>query len=794
MKQPHLSSPRLKAAGLLLLCSSMLALTGCPDKEEANQNPTITLDKQMSELTYTIGDTIVLTIFGQDPDGDGLTFEFDSKLDNDISTISTAMWFPTPQMATFQWTPDSADVTGDKPIELIFIVKDSRGGYIDRKVRLNIVPGNGVPRFEGSANELYKDCCDKALGLEIRVRDDDSESVDLQMTQGPKGAMFSTIGKDGSTTRGRFTWKPDATESKQRVHNAVFVANDGQNPPVEQRLTIIIPPDEDFGIDVRQDNALDAICGGDEIIEYTKLVPSRVNLPTDGDSNPNRNSVLIEAKLTDKGKQSYDELFLLLQLKDPLTNKETQGSACDTDPDSAACMMQKMDEGQSVQIKSTTDPTSGNAAWTVDYELFFELEERPLFYRVCAIDKDLNADDPNQIVCAPSGRPMFYSFRTYRDATAACIEEPAETFGAGNESIETATVPSTDVWERAFACEGNADFYRIEVKPGAKLRPSIVYSPDQKLDVKLYDENQTDISSQLNRPACGGIINTELELPMSAPTSKFYYLEVNGDEAVYHTQIIAITKAIEDACVDDANEPNDTVNNATAFTPGAAAQTYEMCTGDDIDIYSFDLSAGDQLDLMMRFDSAPANIADMTIFSPSQSDNISKGSNGSGFTFAFNNTEEPLSFTARQCGTHNLLVFVADSSSTGKYTLESTVSKSACQDGDEFSDKCNHSFGDAQLFALDQTYPLELCGKSEDWLRRSGSGGVDILGEVAVTSGDASAVIFEIYNANGELVAEGESDGDSVSLDYTIPDNDFYYFRIASSSDEPITYELLVIQ
>ncbi len=786
-----------KVSALLLLSTTALALTGCPDRDKSeNQNPTISLDKDMPRLTYTVGDpALLITVFGTDPDGDKLTFEYESNVDNDLSTISTAMWFPSTQMATFQWTPDSADVTGDKPVELIFIVKDENGGYVDRKIQLDIVPGNGVPRFEGSANELYKDCCDRPLNLEIRVRDDDSESIALTMKSGPGDATFSTIGKEGSTTRGRFTWKPSAEEATQRVHNAVFVADDGQNPPVEQRLTIIIPPDEDFGIDLRQDNALDAICGGSEIIEYTKLVPGRVNLAGSGNGNPNQNTVLIEAKLSDKGKQSYDELFLLLQLKDPLTKQELEGSACATDPDSVACMMQRQEQGQSLKINSAIDPNTGTATWTVGYELYFELDETPLFYRVCAIDKDLNADDPNQIICAPSGQPMFYSFRTYRDPAAACKEEPADNFGSGNESFETATVTALDSWERAFVCAGNADFYQIEVKPGAKLRPTVVYSPDQDVSVKLYDQDRNDISDQLNRPSCGGIINAELEQPMSATDSRTYYLEVTGDEAVYHTQVIALTKAIEDACVDDANEPNDTVNNATAFTTGQAAQTYEICTGNDEDIYSFNLEAGDQLDLMLRFATNSDNIADMTIFSPSQVDNVSRMGRGAGLTFAFDTTEEPLSFTARECGTHHLIVFSADNAATGEYTLESTISKSACQDNDEFASKCNHSLGDAQLFALDTTYRLELCGKSEDWLKRSGSGGVAILGEVNVTSGDASAVSLEIYNGAQEKVAEGTFDGDTrIDLDYIIPDDDFYYFRIASDSEQPVEYEFIVIQ
>lgn len=790
--QRSTSHRRIKAPLALLSASALIALSsmncsGCRGSSEGdNTDPTIVLDVQQSELTYTVGSIVTIEVQGSDADGDGLYFEYEARTQNELSTVSSAMWFTTPNSATFRWTPDSPDVTADEPIELIFIVKDDRGGYVDRKVTLNIRPGNGDPRFEGSFNELYKDCCEKPLSLEIRVRDDDSESVELQMESGPTGAEFSPIGKDGSITRGRFLWKPDATQAKQRVHSATFVANDGSSQPVRQNLTIIIPPEGEFGIDLRNDNAFDSICASDNVIEYLKLVPERVNLssePSTETGSPNQNAVLIEAKLTDSAKATYDSIFLDWKLKDPLLNADP---VCE-DPTSPECMKKTEEERKSLQIEQTEGP-DGKVSWLVTYELYFEDDEKTYLYRVCAIDNDLDADNPNKIVCSPLGQPMFYSFRTYRDATASCAEEPAEQFGGGNDDFSTAQRISVDNWDRGFTCAGNPDFYTVEVKPGAKLKPSIVYSPDQDIQVKLYDSNKQDISSQLNVPSCGGIVSAEFEVPSTASESKTYYFEVRGDEAIYHIQTIALQKAPEDACVDDSIEPNDTAAKATPLP--TATTEYAVCTGDDIDLYKVDLTAGDKLDLTMRFPSN--NIADMTLFKPSQSDAISKLSTGDAFTFEFQKSEEPLSYVAKECGTHYVLVFSADGTSAGNYSLESTLGKAACQDMDAFASTCNHGQSTAQLVSPDTSYDaLTVCPENEDWFKRAGSGGLTLLGELTASQGDIADLSFEIYNQSGEKVATGTQENGAISLEYDFPNDDFHYLRVVNDSeDTAATYSM----
>ena len=103
---------------LATVASTALMLGACKDPPSENLDPTITLTPQSSTLDYTVGDTITITVLARDDDGDALTFDYEARTENELSTIETAQWFPTPSMATFTWTPDSADVTAGAPLEL----------------------------------------------------------------------------------------------------------------------------------------------------------------------------------------------------------------------------------------------------------------------------------------------------------------------------------------------------------------------------------------------------------------------------------------------------------------------------------------------------------------------------------------------------------------------------------------------------------------------------------------------------------------------------------------------------
>ena len=751
------STSRMRSVSLVavLLLGAMvfsaLSLGACKDPPEENLDPTITLTPQSSTLDFTVGDAITITVLARDDDGDALTFEYEARTENELSTINTAQWFPTPAMATFTWTPDSADVTGGNPLELIFIVKDSRGGYVDRKVLVNIVPGNGKPQFESSANELYKNCCDKALRFEVKVRDDDSSEVDIQMKDSPRGASFAIV--DGKS--GEFTWKPDEAQAEQRVHTATFTATDNENQTAEHRVTIIIPPKNLGGSGVDPVDPMADICAGENVISHAPLGPQKGEAP----------QFPIEAEITAEAAGRYDQFIIFWSQYDPISNPDT------------------LVYSEEMEL----DPATNRLTGTIPNQAVREQEDQTIFYKICMIDIEASEEDPNSLICTPTATDLYYSFNLYLDPGADCVDDTLDEISTGNDDFDNAPEISKSKWDGFKVCEANPDYHSVRARPGAVLGVFVSYPFGAPIDIRVYNEAQEEITAGVERSDCTGLTSVELE---GGDDGELYYVKLGGDEINYHL----VSQELESGagCKDESNEPNDSPSMATELPlDGSSISSLEVCpTGDDVDIYKFDLQAGEKVDLNMSFESANENLLDMTIFSPT--DEVDKSSTGSGFTFAFNATEEPLSYEARHCGTHYLLVFSADGSGSAAYSLTGTKGEAMCKDEDMFAAQCNHTASDAAFFSWESTTQgLQLCEDGEDWFKHAGNN-ADVLIGLTLTSGSSSDVTFEALNPNGDVLATASKDGDSsLILEYTFTDDEIYYFRV--EADSAITYDLDVV-
>lgn len=741
--------------GVLLLASCVaLMSTACSKESEQNLDPTIALQPDKAELTFTVGDSVFITVLAKDDDGDPLTFEYQANTDNELSTVETAQWFVSDQTASFNWTPDSADVTGDSPLELIFIVKDNKGGYADRKVLVNIVPGNGSPQFESSANELYKNCCEKPLSFEVKIRDDDSTMVDLRMNDAPPGAEFTQV--DGK--RGQFTWKPSESQAERRVHGATFVADDGQNPPVEQKVTIIIPPKNLGGTGADPTDPEADICAGEETITHTPLGPQREVL----------NEFPVEAQITGEAAGRYDEFVIFWSQYDPVSNLDS------------------LVYSEQMTLDSGTNTLTG----AIPNQALREDMNQTIFYKICMIDIDAAEDDPTSLLCTPTATDFYYSFNVYLNSDDMCTDDTLDYQSVGNDDFQSALAIPKGGWDAYKLCAASPDYHSIRVRPGAKIGAFITYPIGADVTITDYDGAMQELDGVLDVSDCTNLVVAEFEAPASGDGEDFY-IKLEGDEVAYHIRAVELESGGD--CKDTDLEPNDLAENATPLTTGERVSNLEICpTGEDIDLFSIDLDAGQKLDLNMVFADAGSNLMDMTLFAPHQRDEISTSSTGVAYTFAFNEPEEPLSYEARHCGTHYLMVFSPDGSTIGSYELEAAISEGTCKDEDEFASACNHDLGNASLFAWNETYSLEVCGGGEDWLRHIGVSS-EILAEVAVTSGDVADVTFEVYDGEGNKLASGEDDGDGrLFLSYTFPDDEMYYFRVASDSD--VSYDLTVIQ
>jgi hypothetical protein len=736
-----------KRAALLFAAAALLSCAaGCGDPAATtNRAPLVVLDPDGPERSYTVGDAIFLTVVAQDPDRDPLKFTYTWVTSNQLSTVAQATFVPAGQMATFRWTPDTSDVTQGEPLRLIFVVEDGKGGRTEREIRLNIVPGNGVPRFESGANELYKTCCDKALSFEVRVRDDDTDEVQLQMRDAPPGATFDQIDKK----KGRFTWQPEGNMVDRRIYGVTFVADDRENPAVTQKVTIVIPTEGGNSGPVVDPGGED-LCAGEAIIDHDALAPQR--MPA--------GQLTIEAKLG-AGASAYDQRVLFWTTEDPIE-----------EPDAMLNSEQMEVDGDTIRAQLPNVAALEGAA-------------RTLYYKICLINSMAAQDDPKAILCAPTLNELFYGVNLYNSEDAACIEDSLDSTSSGNEDFGSAVEIGKGGWDAWKICGDSPDYHSVSVRPGQTILMVASYSFGQAPTFALYDESKRDISTQLEAYDCTGVTLVELSTPPDAPSQTFY-LKVTGTDLPYH--LTAIETASGAGCLDEAMEPNDQAGQATAMTRGEPLSGGEICPDQgDADVFSIDLVAGEELEVTLNHPSSQANL-DMTLFAPSQRGEISRTSNGSAFTFSIGQDDEVLTHEARQCGTYHLLVFSNDAPAA--FTVTPRVKPGSCRDMDGYT--CNHTQPQASIIARNITHDLYLCGGGEDWFKFKPLGGEVIASVKSTGQATLNDMTFELVNVNGVVLATGAAEGGERIINYTFPDNDFYFLRIKSRVES--AYELLIIQ
>lgn len=731
----------LSACCMIALLGGAVSVTSCGPGGDNNQPPQVVLEPDGPERTYQIGDRVLITVLAQDPNNDNISFDWTFKTDNELSTVSTAQFIKAQTSATFRWTPDSADVTqADDPLRLIFIVTDAQGATTEREIKLTIVPGNGTPQFDSSANELYKNCCEEPISFKVKWRDDDTNELSLSMQNAPPGAMFDTT----DSKEGRFTWTPTESEASKRIHSVVFVADDGQNAPVSQNVTIVIPPD---GLGGNPANPGADVCAGEKVIEHTPLGPQR------GDSE----GFLVEATLTGAADR-YDDAVLYWTDNDPTSSSTTIFSEKLTRADGKLTGI--------IPNVVLTRPTS-----------------LTLYYKICLLDTDASPDDATQLLCAPTLNDAFYPFNVYASPNDACLEDGLEALGDGNDTFETAEAMPRDSFDIFNVCEGNDDYFSVNVRNGQRIAIVAAYAEENDITLQLLDEDQNDVTNLLEETSCG-LARAELE---GTGSGQRYTLKVSGNEAVY--ALTSLELEAGGGCGDKANEPNTATADATPLPVGQTTENLEICPdGTDLDVYALDLMQGQRLTVTMNHMHSVSNL-DMNLFPPSKrGEELERSGSGAvAFTFSSDTDDESFDVDIRACGTHYLQIF-NNNENTAPYSLDVQVADAACQDTDEFT--CNHTRDEAALYAWNQTYKLNLCGKGEDWFKHRGASAT-ILGELVVTEGDPSDVSVDIYNFAGEKVGTTSSSATGVDFEATFPDDDFYFFRIKSSSD--VSYDLLVI-
>ncbi|MFW6058226.1 MAG: hypothetical protein ACOC9W_05165 [Persicimonas sp.] len=710
---------------LWIVCLAIF-MGACGTDAPTNEPPTITVDVG-TEADYVVGeDSVRIQVTAHDPDGDPLSFSVVNKPERaELQTFASS--------ALFLWDPISSDVTGEIPLELIFVAEDSEGAQAETKVLVTIRPGNGLPRFSTPTSKIYDPSSDRPLEFEVEVRDDDSSQVQLSMPQetAPEGASFAQIGEK----IGEFSWTPNDEQRSKRVHAVTFIADDGDNEPVTHKVSIIFKRDTDGG---GGDPDPTQTCE-DEPITHTPIGAQRI-----------LDDYRIDAEFSASAAAKYDNAYLFWATGDVMN-----------DPD--------------VEYESTEMKIDGSELRAVIPNLLLDSgQSEVVYYAICASDEDAADDDESGFICVPSD--FDYSFVAYSPDESSCFDDSS----AGDGFSNAAGISETS-WEEFRTCEGADDFHQVRVGAGETVELYALYSLGQPLDIKLYDQAHEEQPDALALSSCYGIAYAAIEGPDSGEET--WYLEVSGDDTPYLLTAFG-SGGGGGECGDEHLEPNDTADDAVlVYEDYEQFDGMSICDEDDVDIYGFELLEGDLVSAELYFTHADGDL-DASLYAPSQEPSVdSYGVDEAWST----DDDESLTHIAEESGIYHLLVATSDTPNTYDLVIETL-----CGDDDEFGSNNHDQASAAPISATDYT-GLKLCADSPDWYERTGSAGGLVLGELEVVQGaQIGDVQLEIYDDGGNLLESAtESNG---ALEFAFePSSDGQYFYKVSSS-KAMLYDLTLLE
>ena len=766
--------------GIRLLALSMMtaaSLVGCKGSgtfiDDEPEKPTISINPSVPEQRIEVGETLTIQVFGEDPQDDELTFSFESIVDEAQigNTLELASFFVSGNQGTFIWSPEPVDVTNGAATRLIFTVTDSKGNSDEREIRVEVVPGNGVPRFVSPSNERYKNCCDEPFTMQVEVRDDDDEEVVISLLEGPPGAEFNQTHEK----RGQFRWRPQMMPS-DRVVRVKFRASDGANPDVTQEVSILITPEREREEEVQAIEAIDeeeGMCGSDAFIAHTAQPSSRSVEP----------EFEITAYLTEAALARFESVYLFPAWRDP-------GIEDSFETPLEAVEMEIIGN----QVKATVP----NQALVLGQDV-------TMLYEFCLYD--LDDPTPEGLVCVPDSPFVFYAFNAYTSADAPCLDDgpDQEEFGFHDDFIDDARrdLELQDTWFSFQLCPGDDDFHAFTVRPGQKIKMILAYdSANASPVITLYDADFDDVTEELGAFVCGiDYQYIELEQPLTG-TPQNYYLGLTGGEGELTYFLNSYELEAGRGCIDEVIEPNNTADQATPLRIGERRSGYELCPDErDIDVFSIELEAGQTLDLTMFYNTGEADMY-MDLYEPSAADEMVDDLDG--FLAVERSTisaeGDNLSFTARECGVHYIRVQTRQTAVP--FDMLAEVTSPTCEDVDEFSEQCNHAMASpASGLIISFVDRLELCGESSDWYEWYG-GFSNVIIELRAIEGDDTStadITIELWDPSGEVmlassvVADEGGEDEHLELEYIFPDNEIYLLHVRSDRSEKLIYDLELI-
>lgn len=423
--------------------------------------------------------------------------------------------------------------------------------------------------------------------------------------------------------------------------------------------------------------------------------------------------------------------------------------------------------------------------------------EIQIFFRHAEGDIDLELLDPNGqvvassasttdnealvLVAPSSGRYVLRAFmgqdlgpnpgNTYSlDLALGCGEdrlEPNDTEAAAR----SLSLPASEL-ELAL-CPENDDFYGVQLTAGQTVRITTRFSDAEgDIDLRLIRPSGTTAESASSTSDDETIEHTATETGRHV-LRVFLFSDAGRRPGNRYDLSIEVVGAAPSpsptptpTCPDDRFEPNDSATSAAPIAPGLHPNL-RLCSG-DLDFFHFDLLAGDQVRVDLRFSHAEGDI-DAQVTGPS---------GAAVATAASSTNDEVLSFTAATAGRYVLRATLFSDSGTSPgndYSLELRVTGATPECTEDEFEPNDTSATAPPLWP--GSYPgLSLCPGDDDFYAI----GLVVEDRVTVSLSFAHAegdIDLTLLGPSGAVVASSASSTDDESLTYVAAQSGLYRIR-----------------
>jgi hypothetical protein len=790
-----------------------------PACQAANHAPAL---DPIPPATVVVGEELVLVLNARDPDGDALAFSAPGAPSGSHLQAQG-------QVATFTWAPLITDTEpGGRIHTLSFKVSDGNGGSDTATAKVTVMAEGGAPELQNPAGYVLNLAEQSHIAFVVRVKDDDSVEVAIELTRTIEGAQLLPI--DGKSRS--FYWKPTAAQIAESSTWWITVRiDDGVHPAVERDIGILLvgtqeadctgsPPtighvplaDQPQGEPV----ALTADVSDAETSISSVVAHWRV-----GDSGPYEAVAMgpadggaFTASLS--GLLGGEDAALVRYYLEARDDDDLTGTSCDRtarfpkagelafavyDPAApVACLDDDLEPNDSPEQAVATPPGSHGPLRACGDSDWYRIDLEPSDVVIAVAEHAHGAlelalySSAGDVLAAGTGSSL--AFGPVAEATSVLLRAQA----SGSEGLSytldlhtSAGVCPADALEPndtpggakalpsgTFAglgiCPGDVDWHGVELEAGQRVRVSAIFDQGAgDLDAAIV------ASDGLTALAVGTSTTSDEHLEFVVAEAGIYFVLVVGFAgAANHYDLVVTIEQPGEYCTDDVLAPSASTAQA-AVLPAAAWGGLTLCPGTS-DWFAYGLNGGETLAAEVVAETAGAALA-VEIVAPDGGTSLGEAGPPGASAWSEATVTEPGVYFIRVSSE-------SEAPSDYVFALAASDPPGPCvEDRFEPNDRESEATPVPQHGILTRG---KSCGPNPDFFR-TWVGGFDTLVvwtlfdatagdlEVQVTAPDGSALGVAAEVGPGEKIAE-----------WLAPEPGFYDIRVAGPANGNIAYDLVV--